>query len=184
MGRKRGLIWASVVVLVGLGAWSCSDDSGGNGKASKKELDWFTSSCADLGGVETPAGACFIGCKTNDDCGLPTLRCTGTAAWSVGQCEISYEIAQTRGCGPKGWHQRSYGCYMQCFGGNDDECPSGFRCLKDSIHAGDYFCSGYSGGSSSDCSVPCERGCCSPTGRTCCEPPFCSGICSGSPCCR
>lgn len=189
MRYQRRRVWWSTALVVGLFACDASDDSATDGTdgtttdTRPADLDWFTSSCGDLGGVETPAGACFIGCRTSADCGLDTLRCTGTSVWMVGQCEVTSELADTRGCGPRGWYDRSWGCYMQCFEGNDAECPSGFRCVEDSIVDGEYFCTGYAGGGTGDCNVPCESGCCSTTGNSCCRPPFCSGVCAGSPCC-
>jgi hypothetical protein len=180
--------WAfwSVCLLLGAGACATDDNDKPNGslEGGTSSLDWFSSSCGDLGGVETPAGACFIGCRTSEDCPVETLTCVGAQVWTVGQCEIDSELRASLGCGPQGWYQRSFGCYMKCGAeGADHECPSGFRCIEDSIHDGEFVCTGYAGSGSNSCNVPCESGCCSPTGNSCCEPPFCGGICAGSPCC-
>lgn len=172
----------TVVLCAQAGCGAAEDDD--DRRQQSEPLDWWTSDCVDLGGVPTPAGACFVGCTSSDDCPLDTLSCKGSDVWIMGQCEVSYELSQTRGCGPAGWHTRSWGCYLVCSAeGADDECPSGFRCIEDSIVSGEYFCTGYAGSAGSGCNVPCPDGCCSSTGNSCCEPPFCGGICVGSPCC-
>ena len=165
-------------LLAAVGACDGNNGTGTDGSSDQSgpPLNWFTSSCGDLGGVETPAGACFVGCKKTAECPADTV-CRWGGVWFVGNCTAP-------GCGPKGWHKRSYGCYMKCpSAGADNQCPAGFRCIEDSIVSGEYFCTGYSGSSGSGCSVPCPSGCCSSTGYSCCKPPFCSGVCVGSKCC-
>jgi len=187
------MVWRLVlcgVTCVAVGACGGnSNTGGGSGGAGGgagdpgPPLDWFTSSCGDLGGVETPAGACFVGCKKTEECPADT-SCRWSGVWFVGNCTPRSSDKDAKGCGPNGWHNRSWGCYMKCpSAGADDQCPAGFRCIEQSSVSGEYFCTGYSGSSGSGCSVPCPSGCCSTTGYSCCEPPFCSGACAGSKCC-
>jgi hypothetical protein len=181
--RTAALVGCWALLLLGCTSSDDGDKGGGAGTGTGVQLDWYSSSCGDLGGVETPAGACFVGCRSRDDCPVDVLTCTGTDLLEVGVCAVTDEAQADQGCGPSGWHDRSWGCYMKCFDGNDSECPSGFHCIEDPIVDGEYFCAGYAGSGTNGCNVPCESGCCSTTGNSCCRPPFCSGVCAGSPCC-
>jgi hypothetical protein len=159
---------------------ACSKSESESGAGA--DLDWFTSSCAELGGLKTAAGACFVACKTDGDCPIDTLTCPkGSSTWVSGQCEPK---DTSRGCGPDGWHTEAWGCYLACSGeGRDAECPPDFSCVADSISPGTFFCTGQPGSGGGTCGEPCADGCCSPSGFSCCAPPFCAGDCIGSPCC-
>jgi hypothetical protein len=180
--NTRVVVCAVAMALVGCGDGDNDNRNGDTGPRTPP-LDWFTSDCGDLGGVATPAGACFIGCEQNEDCPLD-LTCRSAGVWFVGLCTVPSSVSESRGCGPSGWHTRVWGCYLECSAeGADQECPAGFRCIEDSNVDNEYFCTGYSGSTGSSCSVPCPDGCCSNTGYSCCQPPFCGGICVGSSCC-
>ena len=68
---RRPLVF-SLVLVAGIALTCGEEDSNGSGGGGGggEPLDWFESSCDDLGGVSTPAGACFIGCLSADDCPL------------------------------------------------------------------------------------------------------------------
>ncbi len=198
MKRKRFFIVLACLLVAAL-IIGCGDSGGddnysgtgdetgaGDGTAAgvDEELDWFISSCDDLDGVLTASGACFVECDSSDDCPTSNMRCMGTGVWITGQCEVDSGTRYVEGCGPVGWNDTGTGCYIKCSAeGNDEECPTGFRCIEHSGNSEGYFCTGYPGSSGGSCGTPCPDGCCSPSGRTCCKPPFCSGDCAYSKCC-
>src|SRR5688572_20818147 len=116
--RMLRKIIASVAALAFAWMFGCVPVS----TSDEDQLDWHTSSCSDLGGTTTAAGACFVPCSTDSDCPIDTLYCPkGSSSWSSGQCEVK---ERSRGCGPAGWNMESYGCYLSCSApGNDAECP-------------------------------------------------------------
>ncbi|NMC69448.1 MAG: hypothetical protein GYA57_05180 [Myxococcales bacterium] len=143
-------------------------------------LDWFTSSCAELGGTTTPTGACFVDCTPSEYCPVE-----GTACAYGGQqlCRVITGCSSDADCGPAGWHCSRGSCFLRCSadsgGAQGPECPAGFQCA-DGVADQPVCCRGLDAPS---CGEPCPAGCCSPSGLTCCQPPFCSGDCAGSPCC-
>jgi hypothetical protein len=179
---------ACSLVLVSLLAQGCGGGGGGcSGEGcSSSGLDWYSSSCAELGGTQTAWGNCFIPCEAARDCPVAGLDCRGGGTiWISGYCAPGSALQSTRGCGPGEWYRSFGNCEMACSGaGRDSECPSQFHCVEDSIYDGLYFCTGYQGGSTTCGGSPCPSGCCSITGNVCCGGALCAGGCIGSPCCR
>ncbi len=142
--------------------------------------DWFTSSCEELGGTTTATGACFVDCTPSGDCSIEGLSC-GFGGQQF--CRIS-SCTSDSDCGPTGWYCEYSWCYLVCSsdsgGAQSPECPEGFKCLAGTGKAPSCV-RGID--TNPTCGEPCPQGCCSPSGLTCCSPPYCSGDCSGSPCC-
>ena len=162
---------AVVLVLMLLGAGCLPGPLDGGSGA---QLDWFTSSCQELGGSPTAAGACYVGCKQDRDCPLDTLVCFGgSSSWITGVCMP--KDAGARGCGPGGWLKISGLCYLSCSGtGRNTECPTGFSCIANSVGPG-YFCTGQpSSGGTNACSA-CVDACAGISGCSCCHE--CGGTC-------
>lgn len=183
-------IWCGLagcaLVLASMLAPGCGGGGGGcSGEGcSSSGLDWYSSSCSELGGTPTAGGNCFIPCRSSEDCPLDGLDClNGDTIWITGFCAPEPTLRSARGCGPGQWHQWFGTCAMACSGaGRDWECPARFHCVEDSIYDGLFFCTGYQGGGGT-CQVSCPSGCCSPSGTFCCSFPLCTGDCIGSPCC-
>lgn len=109
--------------------WSATREGGGSGTGP---LDWHTSSCADLGGTLTAAGACYIGCGSSSQCPVDELSCG--AGYQM-MCQVN-GCSTDANCGPQGWVCESWGgCYMRCTtvtsGAQSAECPTGWSCEED-----------------------------------------------------
>lgn len=143
---------------------SCSSNGGGGSK--NPAPSWYSSTCTELGGVTTNAGACYIACTSDSDCPTAELRCGTNSVWSHFACEPRPEVSSVKGCGD-GWADE-YGCKMMC-DGKDSSCPAGWRCVEGMRTP--YYCTGYvggGGGGSSGCPSWCGY-------------PYCDGDCAG--CC-
>ncbi|HVY25011.1 MAG TPA: hypothetical protein VHB79_00615 [Polyangiaceae bacterium] len=145
---------------------TCQGPGGDRGES--QGLDWYSSSCAALGGTTTTAGACFVSCTTNADCPLDSLECFGGGTWVGRFCRVKSEGG---GCGPRGWKSDPWGCYLACSGvGRNSECPAGWSCVQDSGTTG-YFCTGQPSSSSSggDACSRCSSACAGISGCSCCK---------------
>ena len=101
-----------------------------DGSCAEDPRDWFTSSCEELGGFETAAGACFFPCSSNDDCGFGTECCNLPHQPYCRMGRMCGENCQTNeDCGPTGWVCHQEACYPSCFTDSGEEespeCPSG-----------------------------------------------------------
>jgi len=134
-------------------------------------LDWFTSSCGDLGGEETSAGACYIACSDDNDCGHGTECCNESyqpycrvGRGCGGSCNSDSD------CGPAGWRCRYGACYLGCEGGaGAGQCPINYGCRASETDSSVFMCE-FNRSSSGSCGEPCPDGCCSSTGLTCAHP--------------
>ncbi len=152
----------------------------------EETLDWFTSSCDELGGTKTGAGACYFACGSNKDCGFGTECCNLPYQ---PYCRLGRGCGDpcptNEDCGPVGWVCHQNACYLTCSadtaGVQSLDCPVGFSCSAD--HFDTHIRKCVTLPTSSGCGVDCPTGCCSPSGLSCCQPPFCAGDCVGSPCC-
>jgi hypothetical protein len=178
-----GFAAGALVLASILGCGGGGSDCSGEG-CSSSGLDWYSSSCAEMGGTATSRGNCFIPCEAYWECPFEGFDCPGgSTVWITGYCAPGDELQETRGCGPGQWYTSFGSCYMACSGaGRDSECPAGFHCYEDSIQEGRFFCTGYQGGGGT-CQVACPSGCCAPSGAFCCGGIYCAGDCTGSPCC-
>ena len=152
---------------------------GGSGGSTTK--DWYSSTCSELGGMETALGACYVPCSAG--CPAPA-KCNSSYLQS--KCDIS-SCSSDSDCGPKGWTCETWGaCYLRCTTpteGQSPECPLGWECSPQDMGTKRPFCV-KSSAPPGQCGEPCPSGCCSTTGLTCCQPPYCGGDkCLGSPCC-
>jgi hypothetical protein len=178
--------WISLTVIVL--ASGCSTTSTGSG-GGQQGRDWYTSSCADLGGSTAPSGACYVGCSPGTTCDIAASRAPSGYGVECGKnnyhpyCHVGF-CNSASDCGT-GWVCDYGGCVIPCTtptSGASPECPAGLACYQNSISGHPNFCiNDHSSGGT--CGEPCSSGCCSPSGLTCCKPPFCSGDCAGSPCC-
>jgi len=106
---------------------------------------WNGDHCADMGGLTTSTGACFVECTSDADCPLSVLNCPAAGSvWRVAYCAVRPEYQDALGCGPEGWRRNDYGgCDLVCSAeGNDFECPPQMHCVADSIVEGYFFCTG------------------------------------------
>ncbi len=173
--------WRCCLLALLMSAFSCTGSSSSSNNDDDSDVDgepyadWFNTSCAELGGVLSPKGACYVDCSNGSDCPADTVCGYGSAVHQY--CKIPYQVCEEDDdCGPQGWDCYEEGsCVLPCSIKTDvqsDECPEGMSC------EGSFCKQGTSSGSD------CPAGCRHPTDSSiCCEPPFCSGDCAGSSCC-
>jgi len=154
----------------------------GTGGGSSSTLDWYTSPCSDLGGTETPLGACVIPCTTDADCTIaPATNCYDPPESGYdnpfGNCGLPWDSATSDAdCGPRGWVLWGDGrfCALACTteGYPTAECPTGYGC-RDHTSVGERVQCGkwYTGGAAacSDCLSTCRGlpSCCQGVGCIC-----------------
>jgi hypothetical protein len=145
------------------------EGDGDNG-SSPAGLDWYSSPCSELGGVLTATGACYVSCRSDADCPTSQVHCGVNSVWTYFACVPTEESRLTRGCGT-GFFDNGFDCSLAC-GGSDADCPTGWRCVDNYLGSADYFCTGYTGGSSGGGGTGCPDWC---------GFPYCDGACLG--CC-
>jgi len=185
--RAQAVVALSICALVGCSEFEDEETSG--------SADWFSGSCAELGGSAGPSGACHVRCPVGKTwsgapCGIAASRAPSGREVACGNdyhqyCRVDY-CTTAADCGPRGWICDFGNCFFPCSTPSataSAECPAGMYCNKNSLSSHPNFCVSKSS-SSSSCGEPCAAGCCSPSGSICCKPPVCAGDCVGSPCCR
>jgi hypothetical protein len=143
------------------------------------QLDWLSASCSELAGIATPTGACFV------ECGAIGCSATGVSC-NVAPGLYSFCYVETcsvdADCGASGWYCRGGYCSLTCTtvtSGQSSDCPSGWKC-----YAPDYgsdrrpYCAYGTDGGGDNCG-----GCGTDNAGGCCGGVFCSGACTGTPCC-